>query len=180
MIRKISIALPALAAALLLLPAGCRHDMYDRYAKRPDGFNGTFADENASRPRLPDTVTRDQLGTTAITEATNSMTSAPYPITMQVLQRGRERFNIDCSPCHGILGDGNGMVAMRGFPHPPNYHSDRLLRAPIGHFVYVMTNGYGVMFSYADRVSPRDRWAIAAYIRALQIAAGPPVPGATR
>jgi len=171
-------ALPLVAALLLL--AACRQDMYVRYAKRPNGFNGTFADQNASRPRVPDTVARDEFGTAAITEATNTMTGAPFPITMQVLERGRERYDINCSPCHGMLGDGNGMVVMRGFPHPPDYRSDRLLRAPIGHFVYVMTNGYGVMFSYADRVAPRDRWAIAAYIRALQIAGSSNAAGVGR
>ncbi len=99
-------------------------------------------------------------------EAADAM---PYPITMALLRRGRERFDIYCAPCHSPVGDGDGMVARRGFPHPPSYHSDRLRSAPDRHFYDVMTNGYGVMRSYADRVPPEDRWAIVAYIRALQL-----------
>ncbi|HXF09764.1 MAG TPA: cytochrome c, partial [Desulfuromonadaceae bacterium] len=85
------------------------------------------------------------------------------------LERGRQRFEINCAPCHGETGDGNGIVVQRGFPAPPSYHIDRLRDAPAGHFFDVMTRGYGVMFSYASRVSPEDRWAIVAYIRALQL-----------
>ena len=92
----------------------------------------------------------------------------PYPVTMKLLQRGQERFDIYCAPCHSPVGDGDGMVARRGFPHPPSYHIARLRQAPDRHFYDVMTNGYGIMYSYADRVSPEDRWAIVAYIRALQ------------
>jgi len=93
----------------------------------------------------------------------------PFPITMQTLARGRERYDIYCSPCHSIAGDGDGMVARRGFPHPPSYHSDKLRNAPDVHFYNVITNGYGIMYSYADRVELKDRWAIIAYIRALQL-----------
>jgi mono/diheme cytochrome c family protein len=93
----------------------------------------------------------------------------PYPVTMQLLRRGQDRFNIYCEPCHSPIGDGDGMVARRGFPHPPSYHIDRLRAAPDRHFYDVMTQGYGVMRSYADRVAPEDRWAIVAYIRALQL-----------
>jgi mono/diheme cytochrome c family protein len=90
------------------------------------------------------------------------------PITAALLARGQARFNIYCSPCHGRVGDGNGMVVQRGFPAPPSYFTDRLLQAPSQHFYDVITNGYGAMYSYAARVAPEDRWAIAAYIRALQ------------
>ena len=93
----------------------------------------------------------------------------PPPVTEALLARGRERFGIFCAPCHGLAGDGDGVIVMHGFPAPPSYHIDRLLAAPGQHFYDVMTNGYGVMFSYADRVTPHDRWAIAAYIRALQL-----------
>ena len=96
----------------------------------------------------------------------------PYPITMRLLQRGRERFQIYCEPCHSPLGDGDGMIARRGFPHPPSYHIARLRAAPDRHFYDVITNGYGIMYSYADRVAPEDRWAIVAYIRALQRSQG--------
>jgi mono/diheme cytochrome c family protein len=94
---------------------------------------------------------------------------APPPITEAMLARGQERFGIFCAPCHGLAGDGDGIIVAHGFPAPPSYHIDRLLAAPAQHFFDVMTNGYGVMFSYADRVSVQDRWAIAAYIRALQL-----------
>jgi mono/diheme cytochrome c family protein len=90
------------------------------------------------------------------------------PVTLALLQRGQERFRIDCTPCHSELGDGHGMVVQRGFPAPPSYHIDRLREAPVQHFFDVITNGYGAMYYFADRVQPEDRWAIAAYIRALQ------------
>ena len=90
-------------------------------------------------------------------------------LDMALLQRGQERFRIYCTPCHSELGDGNGMIVQRGFPHPPSYHSDRLRDAPTQHFFDVMTHGYGIMYSFAGRLSPPDRWAIAAYIRALQL-----------
>ena len=93
------------------------------------------------------------------------------PITMTLLERGRQRFDIHCAPCHGRFGDGRGMIVQRGFPRPPSYYSDALRNAPSQHFYDVITNGYGVMFSYADRVAPADRWAIVAYIRALQASA---------
>jgi mono/diheme cytochrome c family protein len=90
------------------------------------------------------------------------------PVTLALLQRGQERFRIDCTPCHSELGDGRGMVVERGFPAPPSYHIDRLRDVPVQHFYDVISNGYGAMYSFADRVQPEDRWAIAAYIRALQ------------
>jgi len=93
----------------------------------------------------------------------------PLPITLATLARGRERFDIYCAPCHSVAGDGDGMVVRRGFPRPPSYHTDRLRKAPDAHFYSVITNGYGVMYAYADRVAPDDRWAIVAYIRALQL-----------
>jgi cytochrome c len=93
----------------------------------------------------------------------------PFPITAADLNRGRERYNIYCSPCHDFIGSGNGMIVQRGFPSPPSFHLDRLRMAPAGHFFDVMTNGFGLMYSYASRVSPEDRWRIAAYIRALQL-----------
>ena len=95
----------------------------------------------------------------------------PPPVTLALLRRGQQRFDIYCAPCHSWVGDGNGMVVHRGFPHPPSYYSARLRQAPNQHFYDVITHGYGVMYSYADRVAPRDRWAIVAYIRALQASA---------
>ena len=100
------------------------------------------------------------------------------PMTLALVQRGHQRFNIFCSECHGFGGDADGMVVQRGFPRPPSFHEARLVNAPDEHFVDVITHGYGVMYSYADRVPPADRWAIAAYIRALQ-RTKPPVPSTT-
>ena len=102
-----------------------------------------------------------------VTRAAEAKT--PPPATAELLARGQDRFGIFCSPCHGLAGDGDGIIVAHGFPAPPSYYIDRLEAAPAQHFYDVMTNGYGVMFSYADRVDPHDRWAIAAYIRALQL-----------
>ncbi|MBV8827271.1 MAG: cytochrome c [Bradyrhizobiaceae bacterium] len=96
---------------------------------------------------------------------------SPPPVTMALLERGRQRFDINCSPCHGRLGEGDGMIVQRGFPRPPSYNIDRLRNVPSQHFYDVITHGYGIMYSYADRVEPTDRWAVAAYIRALQASA---------
>jgi len=96
---------------------------------------------------------------------------SPPPVTIALLERGRQRFDINCSPCHGRLGDGHGMIVQRGFPRPPAYDIERLRSVPSQHFYDVITHGYGIMYSYADRVEPADRWAIAAYIRALQASA---------
>lgn len=95
----------------------------------------------------------------------------PAPLTVALIERGKQRFDIYCAPCHGRYGDGNGMIVRRGFPHPPSYYSDALRNAPNQLFFDVITHGYGAMFSYADRVDPPDRWAIVAYIRALQASA---------
>lgn len=95
--------------------------------------------------------------------------AAPPPVTLALLERGQQRFRIYCTPCHSELGDGHGMIVQRGFPPPPSYHIDRLRAAPVEHFYDVITHGYGAMYSYANRVQPDDRWAIAAYIRALQL-----------
>ena len=96
---------------------------------------------------------------------------SPPPVTMALLERGQQRFDIYCAPCHSRVGDGNGVIVQRGFPHPPSYYIDRLRNAPSQHFYDVITHGYGIMYSYADRVEPADRWAITAYIRALQASA---------
>jgi mono/diheme cytochrome c family protein len=126
----------------------------------------------ASRPLLQNTVARGHLDENTVLYTgkigTNLVDAFPFPITETVLERGRERYDIYCAPCHGRTGEGNGMVVQRGFPAPPSYHIDRLRKAPVGYFFDVITRGYGVMYSYAERVQPNDRWAIAAYIRALQ------------
>jgi mono/diheme cytochrome c family protein len=118
---------------------------------------------------VPNTIARD---------AAAKPPSAP-PVTMALLERGKERFDINCAPCHGRAGDGNGMIVQHGFPRPPSYHIERLRDVPSQHFYDVITNGYGIMYSYADRVDPADRWAIAAYIRALQASANVSVSALT-
>jgi mono/diheme cytochrome c family protein len=132
----------------------------DRMANQPKlrGFTVPFGSDLAY-PLVPPP------GTVATDD---KLTQEPPPVTLALLQHGRERFNIYCAPCHGFDGSGDGMIVQRGFPHPPSYHIQRLRDAPIQHFYDVITNGYGVMFSYAARVKPPDRWAITAYIRALQ------------
>lgn len=101
--------------------------------------------------------------------------SFPFPVTMELVERGRERFDVFCSPCHGFGGDGDGMIVQRGFRRPPSFHEERLRTAPTGHYFDVITNGFGVMYPYGYRVPPRDRWAIVAYIRALQLSRQAPV-----
>jgi mono/diheme cytochrome c family protein len=99
----------------------------------------------------------------------------PYPVTQEIVERGRERYNVFCSPCHGFSGDGDGMIVQRGLRHPPSFHEDRLRAAPAGHYFDVITNGFGVMYPYGYRVPPRDRWAIIAYVRALQLSRQVPI-----
>ena len=145
-----------LAAVLTVAPAAC-----DNMASQPKRLPfelpyGAAADWPAGPP--PGIVARDDA----------FGPPAPPPVTLVLLHRGQQRFDIDCAPCHGRTGAGDGMVVQRGFPRPPSYFSEKLRDAPIRHFYDVITNGYGVMYSYADRVSPADRWAIVAYIRALQ------------
>jgi mono/diheme cytochrome c family protein len=151
----------ALAACVVLLCAGC--DEMVRQPKAPVyGRSALFPDGAAMQTAPPGTVSREDA-------AFRQALATRPPMTPALLQRGRERFNIYCEPCHGRAGDGNGVVPSRGFPHPPSFHTEPLLSAPSQLFVDTITNGYGVMFSYADRVPPADRWAIAAYIRALQL-----------
>ena len=165
--------------AVLLLACGCEkiaRNMYQGAKVRPmqassrsvpadavQHVSGVLAGTSSGRVGIEQEKRR--------IEAENAQ-SIPYPVTMQLLKRGQERFDIYCEPCHSPVGDGDGMVARRGFPHPPSYHIARLRQAPDRHFYDVMTHGYGIMYSYADRVTPEDRWAIVAYIRALQRSQG--------
>jgi mono/diheme cytochrome c family protein len=159
-------------AALLLLLGACRLDMHVQPKYKPLAPTSFFDDGRSERPVVPGTVARGhlQIDEHLYTGKVNGVfaDTFPFPITRQDLARGRERFNIFCSPCHGLLGDGQGMIVQRGFPPPTSYHIDRLRQAPVGHFFDVITNGYGRMYSYASRVPPEDRWRIIAYIRALQ------------
>ena len=165
-------ALRWLLIALCGLTA-CRPDMYNQPRSKSLGPSDFFQDGAASRPPPDHTVARGQLHADTIyytgMSGTNLIATLPMQVTTNMLDRGRDRFNIYCSVCHGLTGEGNGMVVQRGFPPPPSYLSDRLLSAPVGHFYDVITRGYGIMYSYATRVKPEDRWAIAAYIRALQL-----------
>jgi mono/diheme cytochrome c family protein len=160
------------AIALACL-AGCRQDMHDQPRYEPFEASTLFADGRASRPQAPGTIARGQLREdeqffTGFS-GDELIATIPVPVTRELLERGRQRFNIFCSPCHGRRGDGQGMIARRGFRSPPSYHIDRLRGEPIGHFFDVMTNGLGSMYDFADRIPPADRWAIAAYIRTLQL-----------
>ena len=162
-----------LAAAAGIVGVGCRRDMFQQPYSKPLARSDSFQDNQmASRPLVAHTVARGHLEADSIfyrgKVGTNLVNAFPIPITRQVLERGRERFDIYCAPCHGRTGEGNGMIVQRGYPAPPSYHIDRLRAAPVGHFFDVITQGYGVMYSYAQRVEPMDRWAIAAYIRVLQ------------
>ena len=152
---------------------GCRLDMHVQPKYKPLDPSSFFGDGRSARPEVPGTVAHGHLSTDELlyTGKVNGEPADlfPFPVTRQVLERGRERFNIYCSPCHDYTGSGRGLVVQRGFPPPPSYHIDRLVKAPAGHFFDVITNGYGAMYSYAARVEPRDRWAIVAYIRALQL-----------
>ena len=172
-----------LALALLLALAGCEramHDMYRQPRFDPGESTPLFSNGSADRPPPPGSVPV-AAGTLAMTssgrkgrelpaewQAAEAATSPP-PITQQLLARGQERFDIYCMPCHSPVGDGDGRIVQRGFPRPPSYHEQRLRDAPDRHFYDVITNGYGIMHAYADRVPPPDRWAIVAYIRALQL-----------
>lgn len=153
----------------------CRQDMYNQPKTKPYKADDFFSDGTSARPLPPNTVEYHQPRETSAfyTGLNNGVLVDELPpevkLTPKLLERGQERFDIYCAVCHGLSGEGNGEVVQRGFPAPPSYHSERLRNAPIGHFFDVITNGYGVMYSYAARVEPADRWAIAAYIRALQL-----------
>ena len=152
----------------------CRRGMVDQQHLKPLAEENFFGDGRGSRVPPAHTVARGELRDDEqfFTGKIGNELAATFPvaITRQILVRGQERFDIYCAVCHGRTGDGNGMIVRRGFPQPPSFHEQRLRDAPVGHFVDVITNGYGVMYSYASRVSAADRWAIAAYIRALQLA----------
>jgi mono/diheme cytochrome c family protein len=158
-------------AALACLP-GCRRDMYDQPRMKPFGRNEFFADERAMRPTVPGTVARGRLELDELlykgTEGGKPAERFPFPVTLDVLERGRDRFGIYCAICHGLDGSGKGMVVGHGYIQPASLHAERLRTAPLGHFFSVITEGFGAMADYSDRIEPRDRWAIVAYVRALQ------------
>ncbi|HSR66414.1 MAG TPA: cytochrome c [Acidobacteriota bacterium] len=174
-------ALRLFATLLLLLAAGegCRLDMHDAPKYEPLEQSDFFADRQASRPLVQGTVARgylrqDKLLYTGKIDG-DFAPLFPFPITEEILLRGQERYNIYCSPCHGRTGNGRGMIVQRGLKQPESYHSQRLLEMPPGYYYDVITNGFGVMYSYASRIKPEERWAIAAYIRALQYSQAAPL-----
>ena len=160
-----------LAAAAL---SGCRQDMHDQpkfIPLRPSSF---FEDGRSARPIPEGTVARGHLNDDTVLYTGKGpdgkpVNEFPFPVTKDVILRGRQRFNIYCTPCHDRTGNGNGMVVQRGYRHPPTYHSDRLRQVPNGYIFDVITNGFGAMPDYAAQIAPRDRWAIVSYVRALQL-----------
>jgi len=169
---KISAALRLTAVSALAL-AGCsdmmlRQDMADQPKNRPLSPSPFFADGRSGRPLIENTVARGSIENDEL-NVSKEFAGYPLPVDHKLLERGEDRYKIFCTPCHGLQGDGNGMIAVRGMKHPPSYHIDRLRQAPNGYFYDVISNGFGAMYSYSERISPHDRWAIIAYVRALQL-----------
>jgi mono/diheme cytochrome c family protein len=163
-------------AVFVFALVGCNTDMWVQPKHHPLDESKLFADGQSSRPLLTGTIARGNLREDGLyfTGIDNGKWAdkIPVKVTRELLERGQERYDIYCTPCHGRVGDGKGMIAQRGFQlkRPVgNYHTDRLRKMPVGHFYDVITNGYGAMYSYASRIEPSDRWAIVAYIRALQV-----------
>lgn len=178
---RLRLGFSLLAVALVsVLLSGCASPKmsWQNMAAQPKfvsyDLNPFFRDQMSNRPQVPNTMARGLLVNTDSAYSTGKDAQGtevavfPYPVTMEMMQRGQERFNIYCTPCHGYTGVGNGVVVQRGYPQPPSFYDPRLVQSPVGHFVTVMDAGFGRMPSYAFQVNASDRWAIAAYIRALQ------------
>ena len=163
----------AITTGLLLFAVSCRRDMQDQPKYKPLGQSHFFADGRDSRPIPPGTVARDEENENDAVhtgDAGGAFTDTlPIPVNSALLHRGEDRYNIYCSPCHGPLGDGDGMIHRRGFWIPANLHTERLRTVPPGYLYQVVANGYGAMPEYKDQIPVRDRWAIVAYLRALQL-----------
>ncbi len=200
-VRK-SLIYYSLLAAFCLLAVGCRYDMQDQPRYKAFKKNDFFSDGKAMRDLPEGTVARGMLredkdfytgkkqnaggaaaapvetatdasGNTLVTSFPDAIEEFPVPVTKELVDRGEERYRIFCIMCHGPVGNGDGMIVRRGFPKPPTYNDDRLRNAPVGHFFDVITNGWGKMNSYSSQIPAADRWAIVAYIRALQISQNP-------
>ena len=168
---KLTLGALVLAAAGL---SGCRQDMHDQPKYIPLRPSTFFTDGRSARPLIEGTVARGHLNEDTLYYTGKGPDSKPakefpMPVTKELIQRGEQRFNIYCTPCHDRTGNGNGMIVRRGYRRPPTYHSDRLREQPNGYFYDVITNGFGAMPDYAAQIEPQDRWAIVAYIRALQL-----------
>lgn len=199
--RRLILALCIVNFALCI-GCGVRFDMQDQPRYKAYKKSEWYKDGLSSRPPIEGTVARGQLhenkafytgkidnpnlsvvvetttdatGNTLVSSFPNDIEEFPLPVTKELIDRGQDRYNIYCIVCHGPVGKGDGMVVRRGFPQPPTYHDDRLRNAPVGHFFDVITNGWGKMNSYAYQIQPADRWAIVAYIRALQVGQNPDV-----
>jgi mono/diheme cytochrome c family protein len=158
----------------MALCASCRIDMHVQPRQNPLSRSEFFADQRSARPPVEGTVARGQLHEDTYFYTgkigNNPGDAMPFPVTKQVLERGRERYNVFCAPCHSRVGDGNGFVPSRGFARkPPSFHIVRLQKAPLGYFYDTITEGFGIMPDYASQIPPRDRWNIVAYVRALQL-----------
>ncbi|HET7435975.1 MAG TPA: cytochrome c [Thermoanaerobaculia bacterium] len=161
------------ALALLLLTAACRQKMANQPRYDPLEPSDFFADGMSARPRIAGTVARGDISSNPFLDSGKINGAVadgfPFPVTREVIERGHTRFDIYCTPCHGRLGDGNGMIPSRGYRRPPSFHTLTLRTAPTGHFFDVMTNGFGSMPQYGTIIAAKDRWAIVSYIRALQL-----------
>lgn len=166
--------IPALLLPALLVLSACRLDMHVQPRINPLARSDFFPDQRGARPLVEGTIARGQLHEDAyFYTGKNGVTPGdymPFPVTREVLDRGRERYNIYCAPCHSRVGDGNGFIPSRGFARkPPSYHTARLQKAPLGYFYDVISNGFGTMPDYSSQIAPQDRWNIVAYVRALQL-----------
>lgn len=169
--RTARLAFIVLAVALTV--TGCGRNMFDQ--PRADTYEASpfFADGSSNRPLLEGTVSRERGDVDPSFFSGQGpdgmLTEVPFEVTLEVLQRGQERYDIYCSVCHNYDGDGRGMIVQKGAVQPTSFHEQRLLDAPVGYYFNAMTNGFGRMYSYASRIPPEDRWAIAAYVKALQL-----------
>jgi mono/diheme cytochrome c family protein len=173
-------AIAAVAAlALVSVASGCRQDMHNKGRLKPFEESRFFADGRGARPLPAGTVARgflrDDVGLyKGQTPEGDFLAKNPLPLTQQSLERGQSRFNIYCTPCHGRVGEGDGMIVARGYKKPTSFHDARLRDVPDGYLFDVMTNGFGQMPAYAAQVTPEDRWAIVGYVRALQLSQNVP------
>ncbi len=165
--RVLSAACAVVCVAFL---AGCslKQDMAHQPKNRPLSPSDFFSDGRSERPLLENTVAHGSLADDALLVPKES-NNFPLPVTLELLERGEGRYKIFCTPCHGLQGDGDGMIVMRGMKHPPSFHQDRLRQVPNGYLFDVITNGFGAMYGYSAQIPPRDRWAIVSYLHALQL-----------
>ena len=165
--------LAATAVAAISFVAGCRQDMHNQPKFIPQRGTTFFADGRSARPQVEHTVARNEVNVddyfhTGLLNG-KEQDALPFPVTAQVLARGQERYNIYCSPCHSRVGNGAGMIVQRGYKPAGNFHDAKRLAEPLSHYFYVISNGYGAMPDYSAQIEPEDRWAVTAYIRALQL-----------